>query len=105
MNDALRLHGRPIIAANKKRVAQEDTALSGWLSIYGDGATVANRDAMDLDPLAWVVDLREFDVPYTMRVAIDMDLRVGAWYIVKLTQVRPQEPVVIRSIFLIFNSL
>ena len=34
------------------------------------------------DPMSCIVDLREYDVPYTMRAAIDMDLRVGAWYTV-----------------------
>lgn len=29
-----------------------------------------------------LVDMREYDVPYVIRVAIDMDLRVGAWYTV-----------------------
>jgi DNA polymerase elongation subunit (family B) len=86
------MHARPIIASNKKRMTQEDAALSGDGSVFADAALMGSgssggRDAMDSDPLAWVVDLREFDVPYTMRVAIDMDLRVGAWYIVKLTQV------------------
>ena len=26
--------------------------------------------------------MREYDVPYAMRAAIDMDIRVGAWYII-----------------------
>ena len=30
-----------------------------------------------------LVDMREYDVPYVHRVAIDLDLRVGAWYSVK----------------------
>lgn len=34
------------------------------------------------DPLSCIIDLREFDVPYTMRAAIDLDLRIGAWYVV-----------------------
>ena len=34
------------------------------------------------DPLSYVVDMREYDVPYTMRVSIDLDIRVGSWYIV-----------------------
>lgn len=34
------------------------------------------------DPLAYIVGIREYDVPYTMRVAIDLDIRVGAWYLV-----------------------
>lgn len=34
------------------------------------------------DPLGCVVGIREYDVPYSMRVAIDLDIRVGAWYVV-----------------------
>jgi DNA polymerase epsilon subunit 1 len=30
-----------------------------------------------------LVDMREYDVPYVVRVAIDLDLRVGAWYDVR----------------------
>lgn len=32
------------------------------------------------DFLETLVDMREYDVPYVIRVAIDLDLRVGAWY-------------------------
>ena len=28
------------------------------------------------------MDMREHDVPYSMRVSIDLDIRVGAWYII-----------------------
>ena len=31
------------------------------------------------DPLAFIIDLREHDVPYSVRVSIDLDLRVGSW--------------------------
>jgi DNA polymerase epsilon subunit 1 len=34
------------------------------------------------DPLYFVCDLREHDIPYTMRTSIDLDIRVGSWYIV-----------------------
>ena len=34
------------------------------------------------DPLDCLIDMREYDVPYAMRVAIDLDIRVGAWYTV-----------------------
>eukprot|EP01039_Chlorochromonas_danica_P000441 gene441-475_t len=37
------------------------------------------------DPLDCIVGIREYDVPYTMRVAIDLDIRVGAWYLVTPT--------------------
>ena len=32
------------------------------------------------DLMSLLVDVREYDVQYTMRCAIDLDLRVGAWY-------------------------
>ncbi|KAH9822597.1 hypothetical protein DFH28DRAFT_458835 [Melampsora americana] len=34
------------------------------------------------DPSEWIIDIREYDVPYYLRVAIDRDLRVGLWYTV-----------------------
>jgi hypothetical protein len=39
------------------------------------------------DPLAFISDLREYDVPYTMRCGIDLSLRVGAWFVVTPEQV------------------
>lgn len=35
-----------------------------------------------VDPLACLIEMREYDVPYTMRVSIDLDIRIGAWYVV-----------------------
>ena len=32
-----------------------------------------------------IIDIREYDVPYYLRVAIDRDVRVGHWYTVKAT--------------------
>ena len=32
------------------------------------------------DALEYIVDIREYDVPYYMRVSIDLNLRVGLWY-------------------------
>ena len=32
-----------------------------------------------------IVEIREFDVPYHVRVTIDMDIFVGHWYTVKWT--------------------
>ena len=32
--------------------------------------------------LRLLVDMREYDVPYQMRVSIDLDLRCGSWYTV-----------------------
>lgn len=34
------------------------------------------------DPSEYIIDIREYDVPYYLRVAIDKDIRVGLWYTV-----------------------
>ncbi|KAI7906423.1 uncharacterized protein BX663DRAFT_496365 [Cokeromyces recurvatus] len=33
-----------------------------------------------------ILDIREYDIPYYVRVAIDLDIRVGLWYIAKAQQ-------------------
>ena len=33
-----------------------------------------------VDPLFTLIELREYDVPYPVRVCIDLSIRVGAWY-------------------------
>jgi DNA polymerase epsilon subunit 1 len=58
---------RPIIEQNRRKV--------------GSTMTEEKKEVV-LDPLMCLTDIREYDVPYTMRVAIDLDIRVGAWYIV-----------------------
>lgn len=35
------------------------------------------------DPSEYIVDIREYDVPYHVRVAIDKDIRIGKWYTVE----------------------
>ena len=35
------------------------------------------------DTLENIYDIREYDVPYYVRVAMDLDIRVGLWYTVK----------------------
>ncbi|OAV98876.1 hypothetical protein PTTG_25547 [Puccinia triticina 1-1 BBBD Race 1] len=37
-------------------------------------------------PSEWIVDIREYDIPYYLRVAIDKNLRVGLWYTVAIEQ-------------------
>ena len=63
---------------NQKRFARDDELGNNPLDSNVTDATQAALAA--LDPLSYILELREFDVPYTMRVAIDLDLRIGAWY-------------------------
>lgn len=43
----------------------------------------------DTDPRESIIDVREYDVTYYLRVAMDNDLRVGLWYAVTFTEGRP----------------
>lgn len=40
----------------------------------------ANKTDPATDPMTYLDDIREYDVPYHARVSIDNDLRVGKWY-------------------------
>ncbi|AEO59723.1 hypothetical protein MYCTH_2139989 [Thermothelomyces thermophilus ATCC 42464] len=80
----------PIAEKNKKGMDAMDT--------YAEVATAnGNFDLFDDDPRAddrrnnasfaeasdFIVDIREYDVPYHVRVMIDLDIRVGNWYFVE----------------------
>ncbi|KAH8828165.1 hypothetical protein DL96DRAFT_1602053 [Flagelloscypha sp. PMI_526] len=43
----------------------------------------------DSDPREGIIDIREFDIPYYLRVAIDNDMRVGLWYAITFTAGQP----------------
>ncbi|KAF7306469.1 DNA polymerase epsilon catalytic subunit [Mycena indigotica] len=55
---------------------------------WGGRATKKNG-IRDRDPRESIIDVREFDVPYYLRVAIDNDIRVGLWYAVTFTAGQP----------------
>lgn len=40
------------------------------------------RSSRDKDPRDGIIDVREYDVPYYLRVAIDKEIRVGLWYLI-----------------------
>ncbi|KAL2260303.1 hypothetical protein VTK26DRAFT_5725 [Humicola hyalothermophila] len=80
----------PVAEKNKKTMDAMDT--------YAEVATAnGNFDLFDEDPRIderrnnasiteasdFIVDIREYDVPYHVRVMIDMDIRVGNWYFVE----------------------
>ncbi|KAL2163261.1 hypothetical protein VTH06DRAFT_5317 [Thermothelomyces fergusii] len=80
----------PIAEKNKKGMDAMDT--------YAEVATAnGNFDLFDDDPRTddrrnnpsfsdasdFIVDIREYDVPYHVRVMIDLDIRVGNWYFVE----------------------
>ena len=55
-----------------------------------DALNGISKNAKDMDPRDCIIDAREFDVPYYLRVAIDNELRVGLWYNVSFTAGQPQ---------------
>jgi DNA polymerase epsilon subunit 1 len=59
------------------------TIFSGNASIDffdNDDYEYEKRTTTTIDASDFIVDIREYDVPYHVRVAIDMDVRIGNWY-------------------------
>lgn len=81
---------RKRIEKNKKResTAEYFDDLNHGMSLKQEGGLGGGGRDFQLadDPLEFIIDMREYDVPYHMRTAIDMELRVGAWFVVS-----PQE--------------
>lgn len=93
----------PIAEANKKNMnamdayAEVATAnANGNFDLFDD----ANQDEKPMttsysDASDYIVDVREYDVPYHVRVMIDMNIRVGKWYFVEakhgVTKLVPNE--------------
>ncbi|KAG8956944.1 DNA polymerase epsilon catalytic subunit [Tulasnella sp. 419] len=53
---------------------------------WGSEANLSTSKGRSIDPRDLIMDMREFDVPYYLRVAIDNDIRVGLWYTVSASQ-------------------
>ena len=47
-----------------------------------DSVAPSGAGGRDRDPREGIIDIREFDVPYYLRVAMDNEIRVGLWYAV-----------------------
>lgn len=53
------------------------------------GGQSLKTTSRDKDPRECIIDVREYDVPYYLRVAIDNEIRVGLWYTVTFSEGRP----------------
>ena len=77
----------PIAEKNKEKLDAMDTyaevavASAGFDPIEEDLARGQPNGVLGASD--FVVDIREFDVPYHVRVTIDKDIRIGKWYIVE----------------------
>ncbi|KAI9204184.1 uncharacterized protein BJ171DRAFT_442631 [Polychytrium aggregatum] len=88
---------------NQKRLAQAD-AFQDAFRMLGPGTK--NTKKTNVNSLDHIIDIREYDVPYYIRAAIDNDFRVGVWYHISssrgkvsitrdTTKVKRAEPVVL----------
>ncbi|KAI8939432.1 DNA polymerase epsilon catalytic subunit [Plenodomus lindquistii] len=86
---AVRKAVSPVIEKNKKNVNAMDTyaeVASGNVGMDffdNDDYEYEKRFTTTVDASDFIVDMREYDVPYHVRVAIDKDVRIGNWYTVE----------------------
>ncbi|KMU90314.1 DNA polymerase epsilon catalytic subunit A [Coccidioides immitis H538.4] len=79
----------PIAEKNKKNVNAMDTyaeiaSASAGFDMFDDEMADKTKNAY-LEASEFIVDIREYDVPYHVRVSIDKDIRIGKWYTVDAT--------------------
>ncbi|KAF2400087.1 DNA polymerase epsilon, catalytic subunit A/POL2 [Trichodelitschia bisporula] len=86
---AVRKMVMPVAEKNKKKVNAMDTyaevaSAHAGFDIFDEEEQDDKRHNGVLDASDFIVDIREYDVPYHVRVAIDkvQDIRVGKWYTV-----------------------
>ncbi|KAH9828439.1 DNA polymerase epsilon catalytic subunit A [Teratosphaeria destructans] len=85
---AVRRTVSPIAEKNRSKVSAMDTyaevaSASAGFDLFDDAHLDERRPAGYVDASDFIVDIREYDVPYHVRVAIDLDIRVGKWYTVE----------------------
>jgi DNA polymerase epsilon subunit 1 len=71
-----------MLPAVQKNRAKKDSSAAYAMDETGDGAAAATSNSSDMW-LDRVEDIREYDVPYHQRIAIDTGRRVGKWYTVR----------------------
>ena len=75
----------PIAEKNKSKVTAMDTyaevaSANAGFDIFDEDVEDDRRRTTIADASDFIVDIREYDVPYHVRVAIDLDVRIGKWY-------------------------
>src|SRR3989338_9753387 len=73
----------PLVRKNKKR--SDLGATYQYMDLFSDETTSENSSAQAplKGGLETIEELREYDVPYYQRVAIDTGIRVAQWYSVR----------------------
>ncbi|KAI4127234.1 MAG: hypothetical protein LQ338_003310 [Usnochroma carphineum] len=78
----------PLAETNKQNMNDMDTyaevaSANAGFDLFDDERDHAGQNDSIADASDYVVDIREYDVPYHVRVAIDKDIRIGKWYSVQ----------------------
>ncbi|OAL63040.1 DNA polymerase epsilon catalytic subunit A [Trichophyton rubrum] len=77
----------PIAVKNRKNVNAMDTyaelaSANAGFDLFDDDSNNRGQNSLQ-DAADYIVDIREYDVPYHVRVSIDKDIRIGKWYTVQ----------------------
>jgi DNA polymerase epsilon subunit 1 len=72
----------PIVRRNKERDKAKSAYDPSLFQVYTEGVTRPSNEAPG-NQTDHIIDIREYDVPYHVRVAIDNRINVGHWYNVK----------------------
>ena len=78
----------PIAEKNKSSMNAMDTyaevaSANAGFDLFDEVQYDTKRNTGILDARDYIVDIREYDVPYHVRVTIDQDIRIGKWYTVE----------------------
>ena len=78
----------PIAEKNKSKVSAMDTyaevaSANAGFDLFDDAHLDDRRPNGSVDAADYILDIREYDVPYHVRVAIDLDIRIGKWYTIE----------------------
>jgi len=84
---AVRRSIAPIAEKNKGKMSAMDTyaevaSANAGIDLFDNDIESNSKPGSIFDASDFIVDIREYDVPYHVRLAIDMDVRVGKWYFV-----------------------
>ncbi|KAI9844901.1 MAG: DNA polymerase epsilon catalytic subunit [Sclerophora amabilis] len=78
----------PIAEKNKKTLDAMDTyaevaSADAGFDLFDDSRDTNTRQNSIVEASDYIIDMREYDVPYHVRVAIDKNVRIGKWYTVE----------------------
>ncbi|KAF2758290.1 DUF1744-domain-containing protein [Pseudovirgaria hyperparasitica] len=84
---AVRREISPVAEKNKKKMSAMETyaevaSTNAGVDVFDDDHDYDKRPN-GINASDFIVDIREYDVPYHVRVAIDKDIRIGKWYTVE----------------------